>query len=251
MVLCQLRSQVKQLRAYFFTDEDSTKGRDPNRNIINSIHNIKGKTSVNVLVSNYTNKHIKFNKGEYIGCLEPTIEDSVTSDTQIHNEPDAHSTNSVTLQKMMAEQVQLDTFNLHHHELQPSIESKLDALLKEYASQFAKDEMSIGTTPLMEMNIYMGDSDPGSQKPYLIAMKHYQWVKYELEKFLTAKVICSSRSSWSAAIIVVPKGDGGKRLVIDYHALNRVTRKFTWYMPKGEDIFSKLNGVKYFSTLDL
>ena len=37
---------------YFITDEDSTKGRDPN-NIINGIHNIKGKTSVNVLVSNY------------------------------------------------------------------------------------------------------------------------------------------------------------------------------------------------------
>ena len=39
--------------------------------------------------------------------------------------------------------------------------------------------------------------------------------------------------------------------MIDYHALNKVTRKFTWLMPKVEDIFSKLNGVKYFSTLDL
>ena len=64
-------------------------------------------------------------------------------------------------------------------------------------------------------------------------------------------VICSSRSSWSAPIIVVPKGDGGKRLVISYRALNKVTRKFTWPMPKVEDIFSKLNGAKYFSTLDL
>ena len=39
--------------AYSITDQDSTKGRDPNINIINSIHNIKGKTSVNILVSNY------------------------------------------------------------------------------------------------------------------------------------------------------------------------------------------------------
>ena len=82
-------------------------------------------------------------------------------------------------------------------------------------------------------------------------MKNYQWVKEEIEKLLTAKVICSSRSSWSAPIIVVPKGDGGKRLVIKYRALNKVTRKFTWPMPKVEDIFSKLNGAKYFSTLDL
>ena len=31
----------------------------------------------------------------------------------------------------------------------------------------------------------------------------------------------------------------------------KVTRKFTWPMPKVEDIFSKLNGTKYVSTLDL
>ena len=41
-----IKSQVKHLRniwAYFITDEDSTKGRDPNINIINAIHNIKEK----------------------------------------------------------------------------------------------------------------------------------------------------------------------------------------------------------------
>ena len=101
------------------------------------------------------------------------------------------------------------------------------------------------------MTINTGDSDPISQKQYPIAMKTYQWVKKEIEKLLTAKVIHSSRSSWSAPIIVVPKGEGGKQLVIDYRALNKVTRKFTWPMPKVEDIFSKLNGAKYFSTLDL
>ena len=82
-------------------------------------------------------------------------------------------------------------------------------------------------------------------------MKHYQWVKKEIEKLFAAKVICSSRSIWSAPIIVVSKGDGGKQLVIDYRALNKVTRKFTWPMPEVEDIFSKLNGATYFTTLDL
>ena len=96
----------------------------------------------------------------------------------------------------------------------------------------------------------MGDSDPISQKPYPIAMKHYQWVKEEIDKLLEAGVIRNSHSSWSAPIIVVLKGDGGKCLVIDYRALNKVTRKFVWPMPKVEDIFSQLNGAKYFSTLD-
>ena len=114
-----------------------------------------------------------------------------------------------------------------------------------------KDETSIGTTPLTEMTIDTGTSEPASQKPYPIAMKIYQWVKDKTEKLLMAKVICSSRSSWSVPIIVVPKGDGGKWFVTDYCTLNKVTRKFTWPMPKIEDIFSKLNGAKYFSTWDL
>ena len=124
-------------------------------------------------------------------------------------------------------------------------------MLRTFKDQFAKDETTIGTTLLTQMSIDTGDSNPVSQKPYPIAMKHYNWVKEEIDKLLEAGVIRNSHSSWSAPIIVVPKGDGGKRLVIDYRALNKVTRKFVWPMPKVEDIFSQLNGAKYFPTLDL
>ena len=158
--------------AYFITDDNSTKGRDPNISIINGIHKIKGRTSVNIFISNYTNKHITFNKGEYIGCLEPTITDDTTIDDSA-----THSTNSVTLQKMMAEQVQPDIFDPPCHKLKPGIQLKLDTLLKEYERQFAKDETSIGTRPLTQMTINTGNSETVSQKPYPIVMKTYQWVK--------------------------------------------------------------------------
>ena len=151
----------------------------------------------------------------------------------------------------MAKQVQPDVLNPPHYKLKPGIRSRLDTLLKECETQFAKDETSIGTTPLTKMTSNTGDSEPVSQKPYPIVMKNYQWIKDEIEKLLTKKVICSSRSSWSAPIIVLPKGDRGKCLVIDYSALNKVNRKFTWPLTKVEDIFSKLNGAKYFTPLDL
>ena len=124
-------------------------------------------------------------------------------------------------------------------------------MLGNFKDQFTKDEMTIGTTPLTQMSINTGDSDPVSQKPYPTAMKHYNWVKEEIDKLLEAGVIRNSHSSWLAPIIVVLKGDGGKHLVIDYRALNKITWKFIWPMPKVEDIFSQLNGAKYFSTLDL
>ena len=79
--------------AYFLTD-DSTPNRKgiSNINIISGIHKIKGNTSVNVLVSNYTNKHLMFHKGEYIGHPEPAVMDTI-------HQQEAHQTNSVTLKK--------------------------------------------------------------------------------------------------------------------------------------------------------
>ena len=144
-----------------------------------------------------------FHKGEYIGHLEPAVMDTNTVDQQ-----ETLQTNSITLKKMIAEMVTPDTFNQPHHELSTAVQNDLDLLLWEYESQFAKDETSIGTTPLTSMIIDTGTSEPVSQKPYPIAMKHYQWVKDEIEKLLAAKVIPTGQSSWSAPIIVVPKGDG-------------------------------------------
>ena len=101
---------------YFITDVNTPKGKDPNINIISSIHTIKGKTSVNVLVSNYTNKHLMFHKGEYIGHLEPAVMDNTTIE-----QTETHQTNSETLIKMMAETVTPDTFNPPHHELSTTV----------------------------------------------------------------------------------------------------------------------------------
>ena len=175
-----------------------------------------------------------------IGHLEPPIDEL----TQI-------PINSATTQRMLPETIKPDSFTPPKYQLDSTIQQQLDNLLGTFKDQFTKDKMTIGTTPLTQMSIDTGDSDPVSQKPYPIGMKHYNWVKEEIDKLLEAGVIRNSHSSWSAPIIVVPKGDGGKHLIIDYRALNKVTRKFVWPMPKVEDIFSQLNGAKYFSTLDL
>ena len=154
--------------AYFITDDNTPKGKDPNINIISSIHKIKGKTSVNVLVSNYTNKHLTFHKGEYIRHLEQAVMDNNTTE-----QLEAHQTSGITLKKMMTETVTPDTFNPPHHELSTTVQNELEILLWEYESQFTKDETSIGTTPLTSMMIGTGTSKPISQKPYPLAMKHY------------------------------------------------------------------------------
>ena len=208
--------------------------------LIDGVHDILRNTTLQVLVINNSNHHVNFPKGMKIGHLEPPIDDLA----QI-------PINSATTQRMLPETVKLDSFTPLKYQLEPTIQQQLDFLLRTFKDQFAKDETTIGTMPLTQMSIDTGDSDPISQKPYPMAMKHYQWVKEEINKLLEAGVIRNSHSSCLAPIIVVPKGDGGKRLIIDYRALNKVTRKFLWPMPEVKDIFSQLNGAKYFSTLHL
>ena len=208
--------------------------------LIDAVHDILCNVTLQVLVINNSNQHVNFPKGMKIGHLEPPINEL----TQI-------PINSTTTQWMLPKSIKPDSFTTPKYQLDSNIQQQLDNLLGTFKDQFTKDKTTISTTPLMQMSIDTGDSDPVSQKPYPMAMKHYNWVKEEINKFLEAGVMRNSHSSWSVPIIVVPKGDGGKCLIIDYTALNKVMRKFIWLMPKVEDIFSQLNGAKYFSTLDL
>ena len=94
-----------------------------------------------------------------IGHLEPPIDDL----TQI-------PINSATTQWMLPETVKPDSFTQPKCQLEPTIQQQLDFLLKTFKDQFAKDKTTISTTPLTQMSINTGDSDPIYQKPYSMAM---------------------------------------------------------------------------------
>ena len=83
---------------------------------------------------------------------------------------------------MMSKTITPDTFDPPQHELSAPIQDSLRLLLQEHESQFAKDETSIGTTPLTSMTKETGTTNPVSQKTYPLAMKHYEWVKDEIKK---------------------------------------------------------------------
>ena len=89
---------------------------------------------------------------------------------------------------MMDNQTQPVSFTsplLYHLPLK--LQRSLAKLLDSFKTQFAKDEMSIGMANLIKMKINTGTFDPLSQIPFPIAMKCYDWVKVEINKFLTAK----------------------------------------------------------------
>ena len=217
---------LKAPAGYFISNQHSNRRLDPSIHVIDGIYNMKHKLALHILVANYTNKLVTFNKGQFIDHIEPSI----------HHMPQT-AINSLDTQKLLDEHIQHDIFIPPLHTLLDNVRKSLNQLLETFKSQFTQDETSIGTTHLTKMQIDTGDSEPVSQRPYPITMEHYNWVRSVINKLLDAQVIHSSHSSWSAPIIVVLKGDGGKCLVINYRAMNKVTWKFIWPLPRVEDIF--------------
>ena len=68
------RHNLKDHVAYFISNKHTDKGLDPNIHVIDGIYNIKGRSTLHVLVANYANKHVTFNKGQCIGHMEPSID---------------------------------------------------------------------------------------------------------------------------------------------------------------------------------
>jgi hypothetical protein len=52
-------------------------------------------------------------------------------------------------------------------------------------------------------------------------------------------------------VIFVPKKDGTQRLCVDYRALNEVTVKNKYLLPRIDDLFDQLRGACVFSKIDL
>jgi hypothetical protein len=76
-------------------------------------------------------------------------------------------------------------------------------------------------------------------------------LKRQIDELLEKGYIRPSTSPWPAPILFVEKKDGTKRMCIDYRALNEVTIKNKYPLPRIEDLFDQLRGAGVFSKIYL
>ena len=69
------------------------------------------------------------------------------------------------------------------------------------------------------------------------------------DEMLEKGYIRPSTSPWAAPVLFVEKKDGTKRMCIDYRALNEVTVKNKYPLPRIEDLFDQLRGASVFSKI--
>jgi len=92
---------------------------------------------------------------------------------------------------------------------------------------------------------------PISKRPYRMDIKDLKELKKQIEELLAKGFIRPSSSPWGAPVIFVDKKDGTRRMCIDYRALNDVTIKNKYPLPRIEDLFDMLRGAIIFSKIDL
>jgi hypothetical protein len=75
-------------------------------------------------------------------------------------------------------------------------------------------------------------------------------VKKQLNDLLARGYIRPSRSPYRALVYFIDKKDGKLRMCIDYIALNKITIKNKYPLPRINDLFDKLARAKYFRRID-
>ena len=151
--------------------------------------------------------------------------------------------------------------------IKDSTRESFEVLCEQQHEAFSKNNKDIGHNQLIEMEINTGDSLPVAQSPYTLPLKHYDWVCQEIETLEKSGVIERSLSRWVSPVIVVPKKSAPdkpprRRLCINYWKVNALqpevkrTDKGTgclslYPLPKIDEMFSKLEGAKIFSTINL
>ncbi|GJP30377.1 hypothetical protein CLOM_g962, partial [Closterium sp. NIES-68] len=97
--------------------------------------------------------------------------------------------------------------------------------------------------------------EPGAQPTvrtqWRLTQPELQELRNQLDYLLAKGFIRPSTSPFAAPILFTPKKDGGLRMCTDYRALNRVTIKSRYPIPRTDELIDNLRGARYFSKIDL
>jgi hypothetical protein len=102
---------------------------------------------------------------------------------------------------------------------------------------------------------YVIDPLPGtaliSKRPYRMSVEELKEPKKQLTELQEAGYIRSNSSPCGAPILFVQKKDGSQKMCVDYRSLNDVIMKNKYSLPRIENLFGKMRGVRVFSKIDL
>ncbi|GJY80830.1 putative reverse transcriptase domain-containing protein, partial [Tanacetum coccineum] len=115
------------------------------------------------------------------------------------------------------------------------------------------DDLS-GLLPIREIKFLIElipGATPIAKSPYRLAPSELEELSGQLKELQDKGFIRPSSSPWGAPVLFVKKKDGSFRMCIDYRELNKLTIKNRYPLPRIDDLFDQLQGLQYFSKIDL
>lgn len=163
----------------------------------------------------------------------------------------ATNSNRFTINQIVENPNKLSLENINCGAINEKQRIKLRKLLQNFRSRFCFNLSEIGHTKLAEMKIELKSDKPVVYAPYRLSITEREKVKGMITELLDAKIIRESQSEYASPILLVRKKDGGTRMCVDFRALNKITKKIKYPLPRIEDQLDRLGGYTYFITLDL
>ena len=133
------------------------------------------------------------------------------------------------------------------------LESERQQLMRTFRHVFP-DELPAGLPPSREVDHkieLVPGSVPPSRPTFRLSEKELVELKKQLEELVKAGFIRPSKSPFGAPILFVKKKDGTMRMCVDYRALNNITIKNSYPLPRVDELFDRLQGARFFSKIDL
>ena len=127
---------------------------------------------------------------------------------------------------------------------------EIKRLLLKYKDVFARDDMDIGNTTLVEHEIETGNTKPFRSCARTVPMGMAKQAKEAIDKLEKRGLIRKSTSPWSSPVVFVRKPNGDLHTTIDYRRLNTVTTLPASSIPRTQDCVNALARSEIFSVGD-
>jgi hypothetical protein len=125
-------------------------------------------------------------------------------------------------------------------------------VVSEFPNVFLEDLPGMPPERKVEFAIeLLPGTTPISKRAYRVSGPELVELKKQIDELSEKGYIRPSTSPWTAHVLFVEKKDGTRRMCIDYRALNEVTIKNKYPLPRIEDLFDQLRGASVFSKIDL
>ncbi|MCO5601771.1 hypothetical protein L7F22_055896 [Adiantum nelumboides] len=97
---------------------------------------------------------------------------------------------------------------------------------------------------------YPKSSSP-NKPPYRVSQAQQEEIMRQVNELVEKGMVRPSSSPFCSPVLLVQKKDDTYHMCVDYRALNRITIKNRFLVPRVEDLFDKLQGSTCFSRIDL